>query len=203
MLFKLKVSFLTYWHSGTGLGDGGGADSSALTDRFGIPYYPGKALRGVLRNAMEKAQHLGWLNELDDNLIVRLFGTSHLNENQNRLTQSGNLFISNAELPQEERSVLSLPKNNAMKSALFTALASTAIDGQTGTVKQSSLRIVEVVVPLDLVAELELGDDLNEQEKQHTIQAIKLSLPLIEYIGAKRTRGLGKVAITMEVDNAG
>jgi CRISPR/Cas system CSM-associated protein Csm3 (group 7 of RAMP superfamily) len=203
MLLKLKLSFLSYWHTGTGLGDGSGHDAAVLRDLHGLPYFPGKALRGILRNALEKAQTLGWFSDLDDNLTSQLFGSSHLNESQDRLTASGNVFVSSAELPDAERNFLKQPENRALKNSLFSTVASTAIDEKTGSAKPTSLRTTEVVVPLELEAEVELSNQLTPGQIQQSIQAIELALPLIEHIGAKRTRGLGKVAIKMEIYNAG
>ena len=209
MKLILNVAFLSYWHAGTGMGDGAGHDASVITDQSGLPFFPGKSLKGVLRNAMQKAYEMGWYADLSiPDVVPKLFGTSHLDQEENRLTEQGNIFVSNAVLPAADHAALSLTDNAALKRELFRRIASTKIkshDEQTGaligTAQDTSLRAMEVVVPLNLTAEIILDDNATEDEQTDMAEAIRLALPLIEAIGAKRTRGFGRVEIT-EVPHA-
>jgi CRISPR/Cas system CSM-associated protein Csm3 (group 7 of RAMP superfamily) len=203
MKAKLTLRFLSFWHAGTGLGDWAGHDAAVIRDHAGLPYYPGKSLRGVLRNAVEKAQVLGWFNELETKSISDLlFGSSHLTPNPRQLTTPGTLYISNATLPTDEHHYLSQPHAESLRKLLFETRSSTGIDEVTNTAVHQSLRAIEMTIPLNLESELELGDNLTQSQKDDAIQALTLALSLIEGLGSKRTRGLGRVELNMEVIDA-
>lgn len=53
---EIRVSFLSDWHIGSGLGDGAIADSILARDDNGLPFLPGRAVKGALR---EGAWRLG------------------------------------------------------------------------------------------------------------------------------------------------
>jgi hypothetical protein len=88
-------------------------------------------------------------------------------------------------------------------SHLYTPLTSTAIDPSSGVADQGSLRSIEVVVPMVLVAELSLN-------KHHPLltqypditknfqQWLHACLNLITHVGGKRHRGLGPVFVSAE-----
>ena len=211
MKIKLSVNFLSYWHAGTGLGDGAGHDASVLRDTNGLPFLPGKSLKGVLRNAMKKADKLGWFKSIAlDDITTGLFGASHLDDEQNRdeanrsTQRQSIIFVSNATLPANDILFLTDPANAELIGGLFRRVASTKINDDTsqGTAVDGSLRAMEVAVPLDLTAEISIDESLEQARKDAFKQAILLSLPLVEGLGAKRTRGFGKVEI-LEVQDAG
>lgn len=203
MKAKLTLRFLSFWHAGTGLGDWAGHDAAVIRDNAGLPYYPGKSLRGVLRNAVEKAQTLGWYNDLQTQHIAELlFGSSHLQTDQSRLTTPGALYVTNATLPEDEHRYLSQPDAEPLRQLLFATRASTKIDATTNTAQAQSLRAMEMVVPVSLASELELSGSMTDKQKSDAIEALTLSLSLIESLGSKRTRGLGRVEVNMEVQDA-
>ena len=50
---RLKLTFESDWHIGTGAGIPGSVDRQVLRDGDGLPYVPGKTLTGILRDAAE------------------------------------------------------------------------------------------------------------------------------------------------------
>lgn len=202
MIIKLKLSFLTYWHSGSGLGDGAGIDACVIKDKTGLPYYPGKGLRGLLRNAVEKAEALQWGPESETKLSTKMFGKSHLDNSANRITQQGGLRVSNAHLPDAERQFLSQPEQAAIVPGLYNVVSSTAIDETTGTALDKTLRTMEVTIPVDLVAELDFSN-IDDAYRADCIALLSEAVTLIEHMGAKRSRGYGRVELQTEVANAG
>lgn len=226
MSWRLNIEFLSYWHVGNGLGEGAAADAVVLKDRHGLPYFPGKGVRGLLRNALQKADALGWLPDSEEDIITLAFGSSHLADTKNgnanhqdekdiekapettpksaqetpitRLTLPGMLYVSNATLPDAERHYLAQPQQAHLRPGLYQVMTSTAIDADRGAAKKGSLRAFEVTVPLTLHAELSVNNDMTPEQKQQLDTALQLALPLIEHMGAKRSRGFGRVALELE-----
>ena len=44
-----KVTFLDYWHLSSGLTSGSKLDSTVVKDKDGLPFIPGKTIKGLLR----------------------------------------------------------------------------------------------------------------------------------------------------------
>jgi CRISPR/Cas system CSM-associated protein Csm3 (group 7 of RAMP superfamily) len=53
MRINYKIEFYSYWHSGSGLSIAAGADLRVNKDKDGLPFIPGKTLKGLLREAAE------------------------------------------------------------------------------------------------------------------------------------------------------
>jgi len=51
-MFELKIDILSYWLAGTGRGSSGSYDEKPLVDEHGIPYIPGKHLKGLLKEGL-------------------------------------------------------------------------------------------------------------------------------------------------------
>ncbi|MCW8109607.1 RAMP superfamily CRISPR-associated protein [Alteromonas ponticola] len=201
MQIDLTVNFLSYWHVGTGLGEGAAHDASVQKDENGLPYFPGKALKGLLRNATQKALQLGWF-EQEPSILETIFGTSHLDSQENRLTKAGCLYVSSATLNDQDAKTLAQPEFAEARNNLYRTLSSTAISEESGTAIDGSLRAMEVTIPLRLHASLEIDEQQVDGNAEHIYSVLKESLSLIENIGAKRSRGLGRVALNMEVRHA-
>ena len=54
MDIKYKVIFFTDWHCGSGLAAGADVDALVIKDSDGLPYIPGKTMKGLLREAAEE-----------------------------------------------------------------------------------------------------------------------------------------------------
>ena len=44
-----QIQFHSYWHCGSGLAAGAGVDALVVKDANGLPFVPGKTIKGLLR----------------------------------------------------------------------------------------------------------------------------------------------------------
>lgn len=194
----LTLEIQSYWHIGNGKEAGAYADALVLRDFQGLPYLPGKSLKGLLREAFTLASDNRWFADAPKELVRLLFG----DENRTGMEAQGLIQVTSATLTEEEQAFFS--REPAARAQLFNVLASTAIDPDTGIAKTGSLRTTEVAVPMRLAARV----NLNAGHPQYRANAGLLdkqfplwlgqAVTLITELGAKRHRGLGRVVITVE-----
>jgi len=204
---KLTVDIQSYWHAGTGQGSGHHLDALVATDRSGIPYLPGKTLRGLLRDAVWRLECWGSLPALiPTGTTVILFGSTPFSDESGAMvsrdvTVPGSLYISNATLPDEVCRWLATDGAAEQRSLLFREHLSTAVE-PSGVAKPHSLRGIQVTVPLMLEAEASLlrqeaSDSLDWQA------VIQQAMPLIRAVGSHRSRGFGRCTLAAkEAGNA-
>ncbi len=183
----LKVELFGYWQAGTGRGAGAHVDNLTHTDADGLPEIPGRTLKGLLRDAMRQAGSFGWLDSAD--LHRQLFGVRA--EEAGR-SEPGCLRVGSARLGKEERQWLAGPGRDCIPE-LFRELHSTAIDPVSGSARAQSLRGTQVALPVVLFAEI---GTLREAPVNWAEQ-LRLCLPLIRAVGSGKTRGLGRVQLTL------
>ncbi len=199
----LDLQLLGYWHAGTGRGQGGFVDALCNRDRLGLPFLPGRTVKGLLRDAVGlwAGAHLG---EPAWRLVVELFGGPGFDDapvgrdgerRARRVTEEGALAVTSARLLAAELAYFEqLPDDRlrALRAGLFARLSQTAIDSDRGAAKRGSLRTVEVAVPVMLEARVEpvrdaaLPDDLTWQD------VVRRAAPLLRAVGMGRSRGLGR-----------
>lgn len=187
MTFDIKSD----WHIGSGKEGGAYADALCLKDNAGLPYIPGRSCKGLLRDAFQLAENSGWFEE---EIVHHFFG----NEDRAGQTQQGMLQISSARLSDQEAHYI--VSNNATKH-LYRVLQSTAIDHQTGTAQNASLRSMEVAVPMQLSADVQLNNahpNFNTELEQQFYALLSDVVCLISELGGKRHRGLGQVTVTVK-----
>ncbi len=209
---NISIEFKGYWHAGSGRGTGHHLDAICERDTNGLPYLPGKQLKGLLRQAVARAEDWDWFSQhtipsgpmlsLED----LLFGSE--SQQQSRyLSQPGMLQVHSAELPEAERLWLAQPEQASQRQALFDELFSTAIDEETGSASNGSLRGIEVCLPSILIAEVRLqitalDEDLRKQQQMWldnplAWQVIEEASTLIDAVGAHRNRGLGEAQVRL------
>jgi CRISPR/Cas system CSM-associated protein Csm3 (group 7 of RAMP superfamily) len=205
MIFSMEFNIQSYWHIGSGVEGGAYADALVLKDNQQLPYLPGKSIKGLLRDAFTRAAKNQWFDfsstgqhpDEPHPLVVLLFG----NENNNGTTNQGILQISSAVLSFEEKNYLS--QSPQAKSQLYKVTYSTAIDEETGVAKNTSLRSMEVSVPMLLTAQVAINKTHPEFIKNQALLSEKLNdwlaqvVTFITELGAKRHRGLGKVIVNV------
>ncbi len=191
----LKVDIRSYWLPGTGRTSGALIDGTAHRDAHGLPVLPGRHLKGLLRDAMERVALWGWPGYAD--LPRELFG-DRTEEGSHSLPNKGSLRISDARLPTEITPWLQSEEGRDARLKMFRTLSSTAIDNEdvTGSAKDKSLRVLEVVIPLELTARLEPSPGATPPHEW--AQRLNAVLPLISAVGAHRNRGLGRAILTLE-----
>lgn len=194
-LGTLSVTFHSWWRTSSGRSDGPHVDDCVERDASGLPFLPGKTLKGLFRDA---AVQLAVLGHIDPDRIEQAFGR-HVEQTQEGaplyarfLTTAGTLRFGSAEMPAAWREWAgSAPvEDQSILEALLDTRAMTAIN-ERGVAKTGSLRAQQVVVPLTLYAGIQ--SDV-AADRDLLIQCA----PLIRSIGAGRNRGFGRVSFTLE-----
>lgn len=181
-IINYTIDFYTDWHAGSGLSAGTEADAVVIKDADGFPYIPGKTLKGLFVDAFQDFLSIG-IESFTRDAQRKLFGDL---DEKTGVTSSGSLFFSNASLPSKEKESIGADHSEF----LYRTITSTAIDSKTGVAKNTSLRTLEVCVPLTLEAYIQGAEKSDE----------KLLAQLASYIrsiGASRNRGLGRCSIKL------
>lgn len=210
----LRLDFQSFWHVGSGKGRGHYLDEECLKDSYGLPYVSGKQLKGLLRHAVRRAEEWGWYEDLEfpeqlekgaTSFEDLLFGSATQNEGRFE-TFAGMLFVDNATLAAEEYDFLKATDQAALRQYLYQPIYNTRIDAETGSAVNMSLRGTEVALPVSLYADLSLkvtafDQALAEQQKKMlkhgSWDIIKKALPLVDAVGAHRSRGLGESVLSL------
>ncbi len=184
MDIKYKLEFFTYWHCGSGLGAGADLDATVIKDNKKLPFVPGKTIKGLLREAAEI------LFNGNSDQIEKAFGFNSESKNDTESEKKseqikGEMFFTNASLPEEERSQIT----DELSGYLYDAITSTAIDDK-GIANDHSLRKIEVVVPCTLEGEILDVPESFQNEMKDTLKFVKR-------LGVNRNRGLGRCKFTI------
>lgn len=195
--FQLKFAFHGFWHVSTGRGGGAVLDMLSHRDADGLPCLPGRSVKGLLRDAVYRAECWGYLGA---GTTEAWFGSlTNVQEAEHQIslleTKPGCLGVSDAVVDPEVGEFLRYQKKTDPKDAetllagFFHPIAATAM--KDGVAQDKSLRSIEVVIPLDLYAELHAPQDWPGAE-------LEKCLPLIQAAGGGNNRGLGRVSVTLE-----
>lgn len=180
---KYSINFFSEWHAGSGLTSGSNLDALVIKDKNGLPYIPGRTLKGLLREAAEELSDLGVCNE---KFVLQVFGkpseqvTIYSNIEDN--STQGKCFFSNATISEDLSTVVSA---NQFSSFFYRSVASTAIEADKGVARKHSLRIMETTIPCALFAEImDVPDEFEI--------SIENCLKWVKRLGQNRNRGLGR-----------
>jgi CRISPR/Cas system CSM-associated protein Csm3 (group 7 of RAMP superfamily) len=190
MSYQLKIDIQSYWHPGTGSGRGSDVDALTHRDANGLPVFPGKTLKGILRDAVARWEQFTQAND-NPSLAEQLFGADAEADKK----WLGAVRVSDAVLPDDIRYYLLQDK--ALATGLYRNIHATAIQHDTGTAVNKSLRGIEVIVPLTLYATLDAVPNAKYPVADWH-KKIEAALGLIQAVGAHRTRGLGRAVVTLE-----
>ena len=168
-----KIEFFSNWHCGSGLAAGADVDALVVKDQNGLPFVPGRTIKGLLRDA---ATELGYA----DVAICKVFGKAGDRDNQ-----TGCAFFSNAVLSEHEAKEIT---RGQLASHLYQTFASTAID-DNGIAKDNSLRKIETVVPCTMYGTIS-GIAATDEKM------MKEAMSFIKRMGSGRNRGYGRCKIS-------
>lgn len=195
---KYSIKFYSDWHCGSGLSAGGDVDALVIKDKDGLPFVPGRTIKGLIKEAVEELFFIE--NKWDEKrcLFIKVFGNSgdrdFTEENKKEGSDSdddsskqikGNAYFSNAGLSLSTRK--SILNNGIYKDFLYRQISFTAIDND-GVADSGSLRQIEVTVPCTLCGVIH--DVPNDMVKE-----IEEGMKFIKRIGMNRNRGLGRCDI--------
>jgi len=170
MTLKYEIKFLDYWHLSSGLSAGAKHDSSVVKDSEGVPFVPGKTLKGLAREMAELLKNDGFVNAC--------FGREG--------TDMGACYFGNATLLKDVKEQVTSHK---LQDNLYDEIASTKIED--GMAVDNSLREIEVVIPISLYGEV------NDVPDDYVLE-LKKSLKMIKRMGLNRNRGLGRCSVIVE-----
>ena len=175
MTINYELKFFDYWHVSSGLSGGAALDSYVVKDSLGLPYVPGKTIKGLVREMAE----LFW-NQGD---IDKCFGSRGSKEEQkdNNDTTQAQCYFSSATIDEKIAAEIT---SNKLESNLFEIILATKID-DNGIAVDNSLRDIEVVLPISLKGEIQNVSD-------EIAQNLKRALEMIKRMGLNRNRGLGR-----------
>lgn len=177
-----KITFLSDWHIGSGLGAGAETDAEILKNTDGLPYIPGKTIKGLLKEACNDIADIDE-GKISRDIIKQIFGKY---VEKSFKSDSGSAFFGNAIIKCEESKEII---QNGLQNFLFKNVSSTAIDEKTGIASAKSLRTMEVCMPISLEGNIEI-DEKHEE-------AVKVALKWVRHIGVNRNRGLGRCSIAI------
>ena len=212
----LVIDIHGYWHAGAGRSSGHHLDALCERDEEGLPILPGRQLKGLLRHAVRRAETWGWFEAFGlppgpaASHEEILFGSASQQETRDG-THPGLLLTGSAQLQQEDRHWLA-SQPTTMREALFGELFSTAIN-ELGSARAHSLRGSEVALPCCLHAWVEalptaLAVDRRRQQDDYIREglpwkSLQAALPLLDHVGAHRSRGLGESSVRLDVSANG
>ena len=187
-LLNLEITMLSDWHIGTGSSGEGNIDRRIARDEDGFPFIPAKSLTGILRDSCEEVlSYLGLDADPEmDNWATYIFGRANV---------SSNLRVRAAKMDKASRDYLlsfDIAERSVLSKALATVKPGVAIDPISGRAKDDNLSFLEVARPMVLTANVELLDSTPE-----VLSLLVSACQLVEYIGAKRRRGLGRCSIRL------
>ncbi len=192
----LKIEIRSDWHPGTGRGSGFHLDAVTHEGADGLPRLPGRTLKGLLRDALFRAESWGW-PQVPQGSTATLFGAvGRTDWSTADHTTFGLLRVTDAALPAEVASYLATEDGRGLIPGLYREHFSTAIEHGTGVAKGRSLRGMRVVVPLTLFAAVsEVPNVAPVKDWRSRLAAV---LPLVTAVGAHRSRGFGRAVLTWE-----
>ena len=195
--FALEVKAESPLHLGSGRADVN-IDAEVVYDRAGLPYFPGKRLKGLIyESALEvlEMSELAGLGIFAQEELAELF--QHGVQSETQLTIP-NLHLKEAEEMEADWLYLEslYPEFVSAEDvlSLYTSLRyQTMIDRETGTAAETSLRNIRVVDEgLVFCGTVRLKTGTKKK-----FEILALALRNLSYAGMKRNRGFGRISCTM------
>ena len=174
-------------------------DSDAVHDSYGVPYFPGKRLKGLLyESALELVEMGAKFNKRDIDILFGNIGETRIRIDNFYL--KGSTEAEDAEDAEKIRSSWSYLENkypeifnteNVWQS--YTEVRhQTKIDEATGTAEDKSLRNMRVVQKgLAFVGDIYLLASANRINDDESI--VEQALLNLRFAGSKRNRGFGRI----------
>ncbi len=163
-MYQIQFKIHSYWRAGTGRGGGALLDELVHRDMYGLPSLPGRTVKGLLRDAVYRAEQ--WQRIPKDSTLC-WFGSNAIEPGEDEIrleTEAGALGVSDAVLDKELKDYLislltssiagKKQKGKELCQGFFHKIYATAIEHETGSAKDKSLRGMEVTIPLTLTATL-------------------------------------------------
>ena len=200
MNISYKIKFYSDWHCGSGLSSGVDLDMLVIKDKDGLPFVPGKTIKGLLLEAVEEINAISEQKFDDD--IKKVFGVFDKKEKG----MQGCCFFTNVSIEKELGMAI---RKGQLQEHLFRTIASTAIN-ENGVSKDNSLRKTEVSIPCELIGEiLDVPDSYFVKKETGKIEGVGFGkrleegLKFIKRLGQNRNRGLGRCSFEIINEEGG
>jgi CRISPR-associated protein Csx10 len=189
-MWRLKIELQSPLCAGSGLGQAGYADRDVVFDGEGLPYIPGRRLKGLLRDAYREVCDCPAMKGLPQ--ADTIFGATGVEE-------SASFDIGDAVLGEAANLQKWLRKKGhgiVRQDVIdfFTEIRrQTAIDRQTGAAAENTLRATRLIRPRRVFYAPVGGVTDNK------LEGLRLAASALQFMGTARTRGWGWVKCTLEV----
>lgn len=184
---QYTIEFYSNWHCGSGLAAGADMDLLVVKDSAGLPFVPGKTMKGLVRETAELLLQLK-KDGCNQTNLQKCFGSPE----RKKIKNDGYVFFSNAELSDQEKQVI---VNKKLQEFMFQSKSSTAID-DNGIADSLTLRKIQTTVPCKLYGVIKNVDD-------ELVPYLVDSLKMIKRLGLNRNRGLGRCTISVMEEKGG
>ena len=197
MEITVKIKVLSPIHLSSGQADVN-VDADVVHDKFGLPYFPAKRLKGLLYESAVEVREMAEaanMKFISQKTIDELF--QHEVDSGVQLIAEDLRMTGYEEMKQdleylETRYPEYIRKEDILNE--FTALRhQTAINKETGTALDGSLRNIRVV---DAGIEFMGTWEIYNADEEH-LEALALAMQNLSLAGGKRNRGFGQISCTM------
>lgn len=200
----LRFELHDYWHSSAGQAVRAGLNATVVR-KDGLPYIPGRTVKGLLREALTQAEGFGAVPEGATEWLCGV-STKPVPQTVRDLaedrfgTEAAALVVDDAALPSDWMLWARTDEGRAMLEDIGMVLHTTAIDRE-GQVIDKTLRSIEVMPPMRLHAPLALMPQVGcvpgwaKDVGWHKV--IRTAVPLLRAVGSRRNRGLGRATVTL------
>lgn len=192
--YKLTITLISDTLIGNAEGYGAVIDKDSVFDDLGLPYIPGKRVKGILREQAELFAKYSDSNAIkNEEYINRLFGAKGLTDNNTEYLQVSNFTVADYSLNRNALSKL-IKGDLISRSEIqeyFTCLRMMTRIDESGIAADTSLRTFRVLKK-GLVFEGEVSFDESYFNDFQKIAA------LARRIGASRNRGFGHIKCSMK-----
>jgi len=197
-LLRLKIETDSSLMLGSGSGRGSYIDSDIIVDDYGLPYFPARRLKGLLRESALEVMEMLQQSELEGFMSVQIdkvFGSETTPSNihiENLYPLDYQLTLDCLKYAQQEFS--QLLNKEAVISALTDVRQQTAINND-GFAREGSLRTIRVLrTPYSFEGIIEVLDCELKEEIENMLALACLN---IRRVGSSRNRGWGEIICTL------
>lgn len=191
--FILSITLMSDTLIGNAEGYGANIDKDSVFDDAGLPFIPGKRVKGVIR---EQAEVYNKFAVKKDDFVVNLFGKAgQTDKSIERLTVS-NFFLDDYQ--SNRNAILALARKEVLSKSevqeFFTTIRMMTRIYDDGIASDNSLRTFRVLKRgLVFRGEIEFDSEL--------LPHIENIISLTRRIGSSRNRGLGHIKCTLQKKN--
>lgn len=217
----LEIQIHSFWHAGTGRGEGTAMNAVVARTAQGLPTLPGRTIKGLCRAATEQALALNWYAKAGKGAVAHRDLIAWFGKPLPRATQRDEgEQVAMLERPEARHRAPNATEEAGALRFYSARLGATDAEADQwvdwadrgdkasdkdrlfvsfasvriaadGLSQHQALRAIELAVPLTLVAPVYGPPD------QRWADALSRALPLVRAVGSGRNRGLGRATLRL------